>query len=334
MFFGDIVDVAAESIYSAACNDVKDFAKPRIILGDIKLLIPSGLKDSKDRAIYDEVVLNIADIPISFNLFINFYTSLIAKERPTNISFTTFITKAINELLTTALSPSISGNSAGFTKNNIRIGVNTFTYPFVDNKDSLLNIPKNDRFSGIIYDTTLKALFDNKRAYESVKDGDGNYILFYDASRRDQELLQAKGNPDLDRELGIVHILANTGIGTIKKVNFTRVDAPMLREALVKVGVDSGQKTGELKQVYDVEIETIPGNFSYRPGDLLYIEPYFAAMSTPTNSINKIIASNKLGFGGYYMVINNNSVYNGLHITSKIKCSLHAWLEGETVDGN
>lgn len=318
MFLGDILDVACTCVRTMGRKSVR----PRIIFGNIKISIPlkdpkkpnAGVENTK------ELYINLADIPISYNLFQSFYINKLIKDRPTEIKLDFFINSIMNELLIPALGPSYFGDEAGFSNNQIKISSVNLNIPYtVTGNDVFTGQSKDEIFSGIINLSEFKNKIDNLNISDDLTKGSGDYIIYFD-STPPKKLLERAADEDLNKrklinfDNGIMHLTAPPfGRGGLVGLEFNKVDIEGAREAAVLNDGNGGSRLLSLKQVYEINATYEPGLPFYRPGDIIFVEPYYGGDKAVS------LLSRDLGVEGYYQVISMSLQYNFTTIKTVLK---------------
>ena len=118
-----------------------------------------------------------------------------------------------------------------------------------------------------------------------------SHILYFYAKEKSPDYLT--GNEKTDFDLGIYHVKVGADRGLLKSVNFSRVDFPGRREALMTGDAKLVHQDGYLREKYDAEL-TFVGNDLFFPGQFLYINP---TMPGAPKAVTEI-----MGFGGYFFV--------------------------------
>lgn len=101
-----------------------------------------------------------------------------------------------------------------------------------------------------------------------------------------------------DLEEGVFHLVLAADAGIFKSVQFSKTDAPFLREARIQQA--SLDPLSQLAATYDVTLKLI-GNTLFWPGQYIFINPigFGSGLGSPTN-VESI--SNALGLGGYHLI--------------------------------
>lgn len=326
MFLGDILDVACTCVRAIGTSETR----PRLIFGNIKVAFPAPGVDPRNNnnscATNNEVkveYMNIADIPISYNLFQSFYINKLIKDRPSEIRLEFFVNSIINELLIPALGPSYFGNEAGFSNNQIKISTANINIPYtINGNDVFTGESKNNPFNGIIDLEAFKNKLDTLNFSSDISKGSGDYIIFYD-STPPKKMLQEAAKADssqrknINYNNGIIHITAPPfGRSGLVGLEFNRSDIEGAREAAVLNNGENGSRILSLKQAYEINATYEPGLPTYRPGDIVYVEPYYGGDGAVSD------LSRQLGVEGYYNILSMNLQYNFTTIKTTLKGTL------------
>ena len=264
-------------------------------------------------------VVNIADIPISLDIYGTWFTKKIVDAGIVNMNLREFINSIINDLVIRSIGSEIY---AFAPRQKIRLVYKVKTLrgkqdrlsgasSSVDTKPSsygqaasngTLAVPKTLRFNA----TSLK-LYDDNLVVEEKSTID-NFVLIYATSDQAYELLS---DYDDDIKKGIRHIVYGAETGLIKNIKFTRQDNPMIRSHNMRLASsEGGDRSVILREVYNANIEMY-GNSLFEIGELIYVTP---SLFGSADSIGFI---KDLGIGGYFMILRiNNSIEDGVFKTS------------------
>lgn len=336
-FLGDIIDAALECF-----NNIENpYDKPRLILGEIPILIPTNWDDKGRTHKYTKIFANLADIPISFDFFMQFFVDKIIKTQRERYSAMEFIKDIISTLVIPAVSPSIFGIKES-PNTRVKYSLLTFNVNTIikDGKevDPFTNAPIEEKKTYLFYDESEKLkkniTIDNsvlkdytidikQREYvnkliSTAKDSKNNpsvltYLYVYCSSKFPNQFI---GDESEDIKYGVYHVSMGRDSGIIKKINFKKSDMPFQREFLAR-RQGSGKGT-TIKQVYNADI-TMFGNNIYVPGDYIFIEPYYLTRSKAT-----IDLQNDLGLGGYYMVLKVHNNISESSFETRLECIFQA----------
>lgn len=316
VFLGDIIDAALECLSSI--QPISE--QPRIILGEIPVVLPTSISTSlgipsDSRQIY----INLADIPVSLELFHRFLIDRIVDKQLTKYSVFSFLQDIIGMLIRPSIDPKIFGLE-GMPNNSIRFSVSNICLPcntYAKNKnytDPLFNKEVNiNSFNPIVDDNIKDKLKNPINDITSVSSPVVNYMFIYCSSAFPKFF---NGIEEKDIEAGVFHFRIGTDTGIVKSIKFSRSDVPYQREQLA--AQEGLQKGISLKQVYNSSI-TLFGNNIYYVGDYIFIEPYFFGSRDKTIKIG-----DKLGLGGYYQIIRVNSNFSEGDYTTTLECTYQA----------
>lgn len=328
IFLGDLLNIAFETLLWI--RPIQE--RPRIYLGSIPIAIPKLLARNendkkltfdKENPIY--IYPNLADIPISMNLFENFILTNIIEKKRTKYPVLEFVKDIISQLIIPAISPSMLGDQAAVA-GAIRMSTNFLTVNAEDNKDILSGKElKDDRYNPIFNEESNKKLKD----YNSKKD---NYELFnpinyfFITCTSQFPKNQVTGLEEDDEKNNLLHFRMGTEYGIIKRLSFQKVDIQYQREFIAR---REGQGKGtSIKQFYNSNVEMF-GNNIFRPGDYIYIHPNYMYSQINKEGLSPSIVQtidleDSLGVGGYYLVTNVNTNFSPGQYSTSIKCSYQA----------
>lgn len=355
-YLGDLIDVILEEMYNGKPGSIKGFFEKQIkvLLGPIifydygrlvdqTVSKPSGLVGtSKDgtktqQKIYtgSKTVINIADIPISLEIYTSWFNKKIVDAGVTNMSLKDFINNIVNDLVIRAVSvetfsfaprqktrlvhktKTLRRNSSRFSNSN---SSETTPASFSQAASSgQTSFPSSLRFSA----TSLKLYDDyNVEQEKSVLD---NFMLIYAVSDQQFELLS---DYETDKKRGIRHIVYGAETGLIKNVKFTRQDNPLIRSHNMKMASQqNSDKSIILREVYNANVEMY-GNTLFEIGELIYVSPTLFGTATSVDFVKN------LGIGGYFMILKiNNSIQDG-SFTTQLDLKWNAKGDGVSLQNN
>jgi hypothetical protein len=324
ILLGDLMDIALECLNNIQpAEDV-----PKIAVGNIPISLPQNLEESEG-SIYvskmKEIYPNLADIPISLSLLQEFLIENMVRPNLERYPVIQFIKDIVNKLIFPAIGPSVYGKM-GAINSAIKFSTSVFTFNTENGVDAITGRPSykrnflpvidEDRVSNLEKMKKNKTIFTGGKldegqqsAPESVKQKYSNYMFIVCTSKIPNNL---KGYEKEDIKNGVFHFRMGTESGIIKKINFEKMNAPFQREMIARREGDSKGTT--VKQYYNTTIDMF-GNNIFRPGDYIYVHPNYMFNN------NFVALQDKLGVGGYYLVINVKTDINELSYTTKLKCS-------------
>ena len=245
--------------------------------------------------------INLANIPISVELFNEWFTENVVKSERNSYPVMYFIRDITKYLVGDILLESCFKNDLDKRlqfKTNSFLGkktANSETDPIGDlllqSKEAVLDVntyyksgdlPLQADINGV--STSIKDLF--------------NYITIYvDSPRIKTDKVGKKFD---DENNGIMHYQLGKSRGILKKIKFSKSDAKYLREArFFRHGHDG---LLQLAAHYRISMDMV-GNTLYYPGMEVFIDPVglIGAGSNFDPRIRQSVA-NKLGFGGYHLI--------------------------------
>jgi len=262
-----------------------------------------GLKNEKYT--YDKVYqgkrvsVNIADIPVSFKVFANWFHENIADPGKENMSFKKFIDSVINDLVIRALSTECSEFAP---KQQARITYKAISVPESEAREKLF--AEEQGLGGIRMqaDALKNHPFVMKKSKAAQDKQLQNYLIIYGTVENPFDL---KGDGDIDRSKGIYHIFFGNENGLTKNINFTREDMPFMPEANIQNNlVDKQGPAKILRDKYNATVAMV-GNNLFDVGGKVHITPTvfpsIAGGGASLNSRAKVLRD--LGIGGYFDII-------------------------------
>ena len=320
VFFGDILDIVMECL--AEINPAID--RPKIILGEIPINIPVNISSEEidltvpQDADLLEIIVNIADIPISLEASDDFYYKNVIKQKRADYPLLSFIKDIFEELLKPAINPSVFGKKATIN-NSIRVSHFGFNIPLKNpDTEPIFERPITDNFNGSITNETLGKISSidgkTKKTFSQELNGLGlaNYLYIYDSLSSPRIIRDNGGLIDRDEASGIYHFSIGKESGIVKAINFTKTEIPLAAEA--RALQEGGKVTNRLRQMYSSEIKLF-GNNIFRPGDYIFIEPIIYGSNI----------QDTIGIGGYYIVTRVNTSMSPDSFETVLSCNHQAW---------
>ena len=276
-YFGDLINAALEVLADKKPNPpLEDQFK--FLLGTIDL--PDSKGEMKS--------IPLSDIPISLNIFQNWFVKNVVKPMRNNFPFRVFIQKITSELITGVLSPDAFGPKGKSSKT--RISTTTQVLP----KNSFQagrTVMKSGRYA-------ISNLKKNLREQANLKDiNNQNQFLFLYVGGILNQHLRGKRKPDED-DYGIFHFYVGADQGIVKRITFKRTDLPFQRESRIASAQNEAQSNLLFSDFYNAEV-TMIGNSIFRPGMMVFIDPRSMGLGSATSFDSN---ANLMGIGGYYLV--------------------------------
>jgi len=326
VFLGDLLDIALECLNNI--SPIED--APKIVVGNIPFSIPTKITEDKETKVFlsemKQINPNLADIPISLTLLQEFLIENMVRPNLERYPVIQFIKDVVNKLIYPAIGPSVFGKQAGINA-SIKFSTSSFTFDAIDGNDPITGEEAEKRnWMPIINEKTLSRLEGMKKGngvksgkVDESKDKSGkaphkmlnylNYLFIVCTSKFPKNLI---GDESDDLKKGVFHFRMGVESGIIKRINFEKMTAPYQREMIARREGDAKGTT--IKQYYNSNIEMY-GNNIFRPGDFIYIHPNYMFNN------QYIVLQDKLGVGGYYLVINVKTDINETSFVTKLKCS-------------
>jgi len=312
-FLGDLIDVALKNITNpnldeyykgAVLTPQEEFRQMRILLGPIRVV------DPKTNTPY---YINMGDVPISVESFVEFMTMKLLAKNETQYFLLDMIRQVVQQLVVGIL------NSKDMFEGKYRQKAN-FSVMYLSGDDGTGNDPldklvKNNRIN---MDTVNAENADSLGlplciSGESAKtENTYQYVYCYAKEPSPQGLV---GNIDFDTKNGIYHFFIGADRGILKRISFTKTDQKYVKEARWQQGGYDGLL--QLREPYDIDIELF-GNSRLFPGQMIYVNPAGLGSTVGSPANNGSIAW-LLGLGGYHMITQVDSYIEDGKFETKIK---------------
>ena len=258
---------------------------------------------------FDEQVarINIADIPISLELYQQFMFDKIINSYRNTYTIPQFLNDCVSQLLPKAFGKdwSNTGIAAKVIAEQPQFTSTTYSGP------SLRNSLKKKRE---INPESIPAGQKDFRA-SNIKDEDDYFVIYQSVDRALAS--ERAGNIDEDSKDGIYHFILGKDRGLIKEISFSRFDVPYAQEQLMtnQVGLYD-----ELKLPYRASIQMV-GNNLFVPGSQIFINPNNIGLGSATDPNSPAF---RIGLGGYYTVIDSSTSFDGVKLSTSLNCSFGA----------
>jgi hypothetical protein len=351
-FLGDLIDIIATTVFNNTktnvgsagagdefkrkyCFNEDEVKNVRILLGSLEY------RDSKSG---ETLKINLGDIPISFRMFVDFCQRKIIRKRRQTYSLIEFTRDMIKDLVVRALGAECFGTQ-GAKAARVRVGF--VDGPSVEGADPIevKAVQQDPTFgpwaAGVGPDPTFNIMAADSKTTTPRLDMDAisysnpvfdftspgketkdtyQYIVIYTEGPAGlvHPSLTGEDNAVLtDRNMrGIHHLHIGRDRGLVKTIEFSKTDAPYLREARVE---KSGQFDPilQLSDVYEVTLKMF-GNVFFYPGSYTYINPFgLGSQESLGFPWERGSLSNIMGLGGYHIIMNvSNYIENGVYETT------------------
>ncbi len=270
----------------------------RLLLGPLEYQDASG----KIRSI------NLAEFPISYDLFRNWFLTKIVREDNSKISLGSFLNKLINQLVL----PSLGADCLRPIKlRNTRFQNIYVTIPGTpvgsaeqlqgafDTAELLPMERKIDVSSGRFAAAFSKPARQKREAgVEAIVKNSYDYKLIQVNSIK--SIVSRKADCKEDLKDGIYHFNIGSDRGILKEMIFSKTDLPGLAELRSAQAIEAGGD--QLKQLafpFNCNLKLV-GNTLFIPGMIFYANPSFLGLGNPQDK-NSI--AYQLNLGGYFLVL-------------------------------
>jgi hypothetical protein len=314
-FLGDLLYVILDTMYEGK-NYRSGYENFKFLLGSFEY---------EDPFTGNNHVINLAQIPISAELFFEWFTENVLKPERQSYPIMYFIRDLCNYLIGEILTEncfkrSLDKSMQFKTTNFVGIG-----NPFKDIKDTIKDLNK-------YYGSKFPMPQDSEK---EVSIGSfTNYVMIYVDSPKlkvRQDNNYKRGVKSSDQNIGIYHYQIGKPYGLLKKMKFSKTDMQYIREArFFRNGYDGLM---QLAAVYKVNLDMI-GNTLYYPGMEIYVNP-LGFMGASNNAYNPTIGganasiANKLGFGGYHLVTSVKSTIAPGKFTTQVEAMFNYSGDGD-----
>jgi len=321
-YLGDLIDAVLEYV-DVIIDKEEDRGSFQLILSQVELLDPllayqvKSVKiecpDNKDVQILREIseidpmrfrgltglkfTTNIASIPVSLEVFQEWFINNIVKPQVDNYNVLRFVKTVCSSLIGKAF------NSSCFEDLDFNLRFDT----------SIFNFDKT--FTGKV--TSIEELAASKKSAtkkdcsalgENQQPTIPTFILYSVDSR------PMTGNYDEDLNTGIYHYYLGAACGLAKKISFNRNDLPYYRES--RLQRKSNMSALQLREMYSANIQMV-GNNLHKNGQYIYVNPIAIGAGSMQQKGSLPNLARLLGIGGYYMVykVSNDISSAGFNVT-------------------
>ena len=314
VYLGDVIELAAknsgmfaifndkEPVYNLQSYNKKEhgteygLTNMRFLLGPLEY---AG-EDGKIRRI------NIAEFPISFDLFRAWFIEKVVREDRSQMTFKKFL----GSLFTSLVLPAMGADCLS----PIKLGNVQFQNVFMTLPGKSADSPNTSKPTAFLTEEALPVrknidiasadfqeyarLAQSVTPHESYVRNSYDYQLVQTSGFK--EAMTRTGNCQEDMKDGIYHFNVGSDRGLLKRMNFKKVDIPGQQERMSAIAIAEGKnQLTQLSFTFDCDLEMI-GNTLFIPGMYFYANPSFAGLGNPSQ---KGSVSNQLKLGGYYLIL-------------------------------
>jgi hypothetical protein len=288
-FFGDLVDAAIEILKQPVSMDSKgegqEFKNEKAIaaLEKFSILLGPAVFRKKDG---DGIIVNVAQVPISLDLFLQWFMDKVVKSQITSYQLRNFLQDAIKGLVAPALG---QGCFAGYAQSG-KMSMIPLSVPSMAGGAGG-RIPKIGARCEL---KQLRGRHGAKLKPEATSNNIRKLDHYFYFFVQDNITKKRAVDVEKDSKTGIHHLRIGEDRGIVKAIDFHQTDIQFLKEA--RITNDADVKDGFLRKKYDATIKTI-GNSLFAPGQYIYVHP-----TVPGYSDHVRENLQKIGLGGYYLV--------------------------------
>tara|TARA_R110002020_G_scaffold25840_3_gene83603 strand:+ start:1041 stop:3863 length:2823 start_codon:yes stop_codon:yes gene_type:complete len=314
VYLGDIIELAAKNsgmfaifndkkpVYNLQSYNKKEqgseygLTNMRFLLGPLEY----AAADGKIRRI------NIAEFPISFDLFRAWFIEKVVREDRSKMTFKGFLGSLFNNLVVPAMGAECL--------TPIKMGNVQFQNIFMTLPGKSADSPNTSKPTEFLTEEALPMdkkidiaspgfkeytrLAQSVTPHESFVRNSYDYQLVQTSGYK--AITERSGNCKEDAKDGIYHFNIGSDRGLLTRMNFKKVDIPHQQERMSKIAIDQGKnQLAQLAFTFDCDLEMI-GNTLFIPGMVFYANPSFAGLGNPQQ---KGSVSNQLNIGGYYIIL-------------------------------
>ena len=336
-FLGDLIALAVNNVLEKAQNSTTDLRK--INYGNLRFVLgPAPFDETNPSSDNQFGNLNLADIPVSVELYSDFMREQVIKGRRDTFPLLVFIRSVIKKLFHEALGPEcgsgenrissildtaqISADSTSAGGDPMAEKIGDEVQLDLDEYGKNLPIPLEDS-SGLFGRKNKKNNGSTKFVFESYNkkslDESFEYVVIYAYGEDPRGLAfeESATHPtryERDLSNGIFHTTVGLDRGLVKTMDFSKTNQPYLREA--RYEQSDFKPELQLSNVYNCRI-TMYGNNLFYPGVQLFVNPKGLGSDELGDPGEKNTNANLMGLGGYHTVktVSHNITANGYTTT-------------------
>jgi len=260
------------------------------------LLGPVEYKDKENNI----KTINLAQLPISFNLFRSWFINKVVRRSDLQMSLSTFLNRLINDLAMPSLGVGMPRN---YRPPKTRANFVSLTLPGRQTKTGKLEetLPKNqiiDTDGSAFKEEYFSRLKQSAVSSESMIKTSFDYLLIHISTHKDVK--NRRGDPSEDLKDGIYHFNIGSDMGLLKKMKFEKIGIPGIAAARSRESETQGSDSlDQLKFPYNTDLVLI-GTTLFTPGMFYYVNPSLAGIGSIEDSTS---LAYKLNLGGYHMIM-------------------------------
>jgi hypothetical protein len=310
MYLGDIIELACKNAglskidFGNAGNLIFDentyFSEEKAtgkypFKGSRMLIGPIEYRDTSGRI----STVNLAKVPVSFNLFRAWFTKKIVRSQRTHMPLGFFLNDLIKDLVMPGFEDAMSMN---YRAPRTRHSFMSLTLPGRRAENGKLEelMPKKqalDTDSSEFRRNYIEKM--NKIGYSSESLVKNSFDYLYLSVSTSKDITKRKGDPIEDAKEGIYHFNIGSDVGLLKDVTFSRVAIPGLAVARAMDSADMGADSlNQIKFPHNADLKLV-GNTLFTPGMYYYVNPGLAGLGSIEDSTSMAF---KMQLGGYHLI--------------------------------
>ena len=256
--------------------------------------------------------INLAEFPIAYDLFRNWFVSKIVREDNSKISLGSFLNKLINQLVLPALGSdclrpiklkNTRFQNIAMTLPGMQVGSGEAVQGSRDTVELLPNQRKLDVRSGEFKAAFTKPAMQKREAgVEAIVNNSYDAMLMQTNSIK--SIVSRTADCKEDLKDGIYHFNIGSDRGILKEMIFSKVEIPKLAEMRSAQAIESGgDQLNQLAFPFNCKLKLV-GNTLFIPGMIFYANPSFMGLGNPQD---KASIAYQLNLGGYFLVLDTTT---------------------------
>ena len=253
--------------------------------------------------------INLAQFPVSFNLFRAWFLNKIVRRRRTQMPLGSFVLSLVNDLIIPSLGVGFpkSVKPARARSSAIALSLPGKQLPGADFKvcgrDSgkiaeLLPMKRSIDVTSADYKLNYYDKVSQPMSSETMIKTSYDYWLLYVTSEKDVTV--RKADPVEDLADGIYHFNIGSDKGLLKSMKFSRVQIPHLAALRAQQAADQGvDQLEQLKFPYNTDLNLI-GTSLFTPGMYYYVNPSLAGLGRAESPSS---LAYQMNLGGYHIIL-------------------------------
>ena len=316
---GDLVVASKYGTYDPqATRDLKGAVK------QANESIEQGASPTTSAPSTQPLLASLADVPISLNLFLRWFSENVSKKNAFGYSFKNFLVDAAQSLIVASLEADSSRVLLPKQQRKIKTVIwdgatsskpDPFGFVLTDDDGLKVSLSKEERIKRSKTGSELEKVRKDIKSSHQLRGGAhmSDYLLVYAASSEPVRRYSGSAK-DYARDAhdGIYHLTLGRDVGVVKDISLSAPTTTGYEEMQLQRAMQTGAIT--TKRVYDATV-TMFGVTFFRPGQMIYIEP--AAFGTRENL-------KAHGLCGYYSVVTTSNNFTAGTFETVLTCAFQS----------